>query len=453
MTPWVTGCTAIIVAALAFGCPAVAENRIALVVGNSSYQSLPPLKTPANDAKALADLLTAANFQVFWGADIAQTDMRRAIRDFSAAAAAKGADTVALLFFAGYGIQVDGENFLIPVDARIEREADVAVEAVRLADVVNALAATPSKARIVILDASRSNPFTQFKRTNGRGLALIGAPAASLVAYSAAPGAEAPEAKGANSPFVAALSAAAKTPGLSFEDALKLVRVVVHEASDGQQVPWESSRLTIGFSLFPGTAPMRVPGPRVKPTGFWRKEIPSRAPADAFEFVLTEDVADGYEEFLRVFPQPPFAPHVRSLLDRRREMVAWQNAVTLNSVASYEGFLADYARSDLAPTARHLSDRARARLATVGLPAAPAMVVAPPATTATADPGAVKTSTQPAPSKEAAKPKRKQTRAEVRRAKRAVATAKQETPAQPQPVRPPFSLSIGGVGLNLGGPR
>jgi hypothetical protein len=81
------------------------------------------------------------------------------------------------------------------------------------------------------------------------------------------------------------------------------------------------------------------------------------------------------------------------------------------------------------------------------------MVVAPPATTATADPGAVETSTQPAPSKEAAKPKRKQTRAEVRRAKRAVATAKQETPAQPQPVRPPFSLSIGGVGLNLGGPR
>ena len=402
-TSWVIRVTASIMAMLALGCSGRAENRVALVVGNSSYQSLPPLATPANDAKALADLLTAANFQVFWGTDIPQTDMRRAIRDFSAAVAAKGADTVALIFFAGYGIQVDGENFLVPVDARIEREADVAVEALRLADVINALGAAPSKARIVILDAARSNPFTQFKQASGRGLALVDAPAASLVAYSAAPGAELPEPKGANSPFMAALGAAAKTPGLSFEDALKLVRVVVHETSEGQQVPWESSRLTTGFSLFPGAAPTSAPDRAVKPTGFWRKEIQSRTPADALEFILAEDAVEGYQEFLRIFPQPPLAPHVRNLLDRRQEMVAWQTASTLNSVASYEGFLARYASSDLAPTARRLLDRARARSA-VSSPAAPAALVAPPLTTATANPDAAKTNTQAAPSKEAAKP-------------------------------------------------
>src|SRR4030081_3155944 len=104
------------------GGSAFAESRIALVIGNSNYLSAPPLVTPATDAKTFADLLAAANFQVIGGADLAQIDMRRAIRDLSAAVSAKGPDTAVLVFYAGYGIQIDGENFLIPIDARIERE-------------------------------------------------------------------------------------------------------------------------------------------------------------------------------------------------------------------------------------------------------------------------------------------------------------------------------------------
>src|SRR4029450_14107301 len=101
--------------------------------------------------------------------------------------AEKGPDTIALVFYAGHGLQVDGENYLVPVDASIQREADVPLQATRLADIMNALAAVPSKARIVILDACRNNPFSEINNTSGRGLAIVDAPTGSLLASSASP--------------------------------------------------------------------------------------------------------------------------------------------------------------------------------------------------------------------------------------------------------------------------
>ena len=145
-------------AALLAGCwltlaPALAENRIALVIGNSSYETVSVLPNPANDARAMTELLTSAGFEVVQAPNLTQGGMRQAIGNFAATLAQKGADTVALVFYAGHGLQVDGENFLVPVDARIEREADVPVQAMRLADMMNMLATVPSKTRIVILDA------------------------------------------------------------------------------------------------------------------------------------------------------------------------------------------------------------------------------------------------------------------------------------------------------------
>jgi hypothetical protein len=440
---WRMRAVAAVMAVLALSAPAAGESRLALVIGNSNYRSLPALATPANDAKAFADLLTAANFQVFWGVDVAQNDTRRAVRDFTATAAAKGPDTVVLLFFAGYGVQIEGDNFLIPADAVIERESDVAVEALRLADVINALSSVPSKARIVLVDASHGNPFTQFKDTGGRGLAMIDAPAGAMIAFSAAPGTEIRSTAAANSPFMAALMAAAKTPGMSFEEALKLVRVVVYEASGGRQVPWESSLLTTSVALFPGSAPTAAPEPRTKPAGFWRREIQSRSQADAFEFVLGENTIEGYQEFLRLFPQTPFAPQLRALLDRREEMVAWKNAAALNSAAGYQAFLRRYAGSDLAPTARRLLERAPAGPAT-------ASSTVPSATMATAaaptQPG--ETRKAATAGKETAQPRRKQKRAETRRRVRTTAEKQQATTAPTPAPSPPISLSIGGFRLD-----
>jgi hypothetical protein len=146
-------------------------------------------------------------------------------------------------------VQVDGENFIVPVDAKIQSEADIAKEAVRLADVMSALAAVPSKMRIVILDACRNNPFATAKQT--RGLAIVDAPTGSIVAYSTAPGTEATDGAGAHSPYTAAFIEVAQQPRVQIEQLFKQVRLKVHEATKGQQTPWESSSLTSDFWFLP----------------------------------------------------------------------------------------------------------------------------------------------------------------------------------------------------------
>ena len=151
---------------------ALAENRIALVIGNSKYTSVTALPNPANDAKAMTNFLNSAGFQVVQAPDLTQSDMRRTIADFAKKVTEKGPDTVALVFYAGHGLQVDGENYLVPVDAQIERESDVPLQATRLADLMNVLSSVPSKSNIVILDACRNNPFSAINKTAGRGLAI-----------------------------------------------------------------------------------------------------------------------------------------------------------------------------------------------------------------------------------------------------------------------------------------
>src|SRR5262245_8036910 len=200
---------------------AFAEDRIALIIGNSAYETVTPLANPANDAKAMADMLSAAGFEVISAPNLTQTGMRQAISNFAGTVADKGPDTVALVFYAGHGLQVDGENFLVPVDARIQRETDVPLQAMRLADVMNTLGRIPSKSRIVILDACRNNPFSEINKTTGRGLAIVDAPAGSLVSYSTAPGTEAQDGDGANSPFTAALVKTGRETGVPIEQALK----------------------------------------------------------------------------------------------------------------------------------------------------------------------------------------------------------------------------------------
>ena len=235
-------------AAFAMGCwlmtgVALAESRIALVIGNSTYLK-DPLANPVNDAKAIAAALGEARFEVQLVTDLTQSGMRRALRDFSAAVAQKGKDTVALIYYAGHGLQIDGENFLVPVDAKIEREGDVAVETMRLADMMKALEELPTNMRVVILDACRNNPFVAIQKTTGRGLAIVDAPTGSIVAYATAPGQEALDGGAAgNSPYTAALVEAMRQPNLQIEQVFKNVRVKVNAVTGGKQVPWETSSL------------------------------------------------------------------------------------------------------------------------------------------------------------------------------------------------------------------
>ena len=113
-------------AALLLGSPsAFAESRLALVIGQSAYRSVPALPNPANDARAVTQMLTDSGFEVSTASDLSQGQMREAVSDFAGKVAAKGADTVALVFYAGHGLQIDGENFLVPVDIDPKREADI----------------------------------------------------------------------------------------------------------------------------------------------------------------------------------------------------------------------------------------------------------------------------------------------------------------------------------------
>ena len=370
---------------------APAENRVALVIGQSAYRAVPPLPNPANDAKMMIELLTAAGFEVTAAPDVSQSDMRKAIGDFADKLNSKGPDTVALVYYAGHGLQVDGENFLLPVDVTPQHEADIPLQGVRLNDLLNSLVAVPSKMRIIMLDSCRDNPFPELEKTIGKGLAIVdtkAGSAGSFISYSTSPGAVAEDGTGADSPYTTALLVAAREPGLTIEQALKRVRRSVNQATNGRQTPWDSSSLTTDFYFFPGPAQARNSASKGEHTAQgWRRELRTMEPQAAYELVIGEDTIEAYEAFVALFAEPPFGPRVRALLDRRRVMVAWNVAVTLNTPASYRAFLANYPNSDLAATARKLMERMRNRLQVADIAAAPAaLALAAPSTPAAADP-------------------------------------------------------------------
>jgi uncharacterized caspase-like protein len=363
---------------------AFAENRVALVIGQSNYRAVVPLPNPANDARAMSQLLGNAGFEVTDAADLSQNEMREKVGDFAAKVAAKGPDTVALVFYAGHGLQIDGENFLVPVDVDPKRETDIPLQAIRLNDVLNTLTSVPSKTRILLLDACRNNPFPAINRSAGHGLAIVdaktGAPG-TFMSFSTSPGAEAEDGSGANSPYTTALLSAAKEPGLSIEDTIKRVRVSVNKVTEGRQTPWDSSSLTDDFRFFPGPGAAAPKPIAVKRTvEQWRRELQGKRVEIANEMIVADGTDEAYEAFVGLFAQPPFGPQAREWLDRHRRMVAWNNAVIINTAAAYRAFLLQYPDSDLTATARKLEDRLRNRpniagslaLAVGGAPNAPA---------------------------------------------------------------------------------
>lgn len=348
---------------------ALAENRLALVIGESAYRSVTPLPNPANDAKAMTRLLADQGFDVTASADLSQNDMRKEVSDFAAKVAAKGADTVALVFYAGHGLQVDGENYLVPVDVDPRREADIPLQAVRLNDLLNTLNSVPSKMRILLLDACRNNPFPAISRSTGHGLALVdtktGGPG-TFLSYSTSPGAEAEDGSGANSPYTTALLTVAREPGLPIEEAFKRVRVAVNKATEGRQTPWDSSSLTEDFRFVPATdaaAANAAPRPVIAKRSIdeWKRQLQGKPIEAANDIIVADGSVEAYQAFVALFTAAPYGPQARAWLDLHDRMAAWNNAVLINTVASYQTFLAQFPDSDLTATAQKLIDRLRYR--------------------------------------------------------------------------------------------
>ncbi len=343
---------------------ASAENRLALVIGQSAYKSVPALANPGNDAKAVAQLLTNSGFEVSQASDLTQTQMRQTVSDFAGRVAAKGADTVALVFYAGHGLQIDGENFLVPIDVDPKREADIPIQAVRLNDVLNTLTSVPSRMRILLLDACRNNPFPDISKTAGGGLAIIdakiGAPN-TFLSFSTSPGAIAEDGSGADSPYTTALLAAAKETNIPIEETFKRVRLSVNKATEGRQTPWDSSSLTEDFR-FSGPP---VAGPKLAATkrtvAEWTRDLKGKPVEAANEMIVADGTDESYEAFAALYAQTPQGVQARDWLDRHRRMVAWNNAVIINTAEGYRAFLAKFPDSDLAATARKLEERLRNR--------------------------------------------------------------------------------------------
>ena len=167
--------------------PSFAGERIALVIGNSHYAYANQLTNPVNDANLLSSVLQEQGFKVTRTIDANQHDMKRAFSEFAGRLQAAGPDTVALVYYAGHGVQFRGVNYLIPIDAKIDSEAQLDLEAISAGSIMQAIGAAGSTLNIVILDACRNSPFRSFRAVN-RGLAAIDAPKGTLVAFSTAPG-------------------------------------------------------------------------------------------------------------------------------------------------------------------------------------------------------------------------------------------------------------------------
>ncbi len=220
------------------------ENRTALVIGNSTYQTS-PLTNPANDATDMAAALKDLNFEVISGVNQNRAEMIRLIRQFGERLKARGG--VGLFYYAGHGVQVEGRNYLVPTDAAIRSENEVELEAVDVARALVEMENAGNTLNIVIMDACRNNPFSRSWRSTNDGLAQINAQSGTMIAYSTAPGKVASDGAGRNAPYTAALLKALKTPDLSLSDVFMQVRADVLKATNRQQTPWEASSVTGRF--------------------------------------------------------------------------------------------------------------------------------------------------------------------------------------------------------------
>jgi hypothetical protein len=253
------------------------NRRLALVIGNGTYANAPPLKNPPNDATDMAEALSKVGFTVEHGVDLTQKQMKSMIREFGQKLRGGGQG---LFYFAGHGVQLRGRNYLIPVDAAIQSEADVEDLGVDANLVLGLMDEAGNGLNVVILDACRNNPFARSFRSASIGLAQIDAPSGTLIAYATAPGSVASDGNERNGLYTQELLKNMQIPGLNIEEVFKRVRISVRNATAGKQTPWESSSL-IGDFYFSGSTldknrptaimPKIQPQPVPKPTSL-RKE-------------------------------------------------------------------------------------------------------------------------------------------------------------------------------------
>ncbi|WIY27809.1 caspase family protein [Parasedimentitalea psychrophila] len=338
-----------------WGSRANAEERLALIFGNSSYGSVAPLDNPVNDAELIGQALTQVGFRVTLLSDASQIDMKRAIAQFGRDLRKAGSDATGLFYYAGHGVQSFGNNYLLPVDVTLSDAADLDLVAVEAQSVLRQMASARNRTNIVILDACRNNPFSDISELNDNGLAEMKAPTGTFLAYATAPGSVALDGQDQNSPFTKAVVEQILVPGQPIEQLFKQVRRSVLKQSNGLQTPWDASSLVSDFRFV--EKPEQPTQAQAGELQVWQSVQATRDPVQ-----LTL--------FLRGYPDGDYAGAARLLLSEviaaelappatdpvappgDTENLLFQSAQADGNLAAYEAYLKAYPDGTYAEMAR-----------------------------------------------------------------------------------------------------
>ncbi len=275
---------------------ASAAKRVALVIGNSANQHTAKLSNPRNDALLISWTLRRLGFSVIEKTDLTQRDMKFAITEFGEKLEQAGSDAVGLFYYAGHGIQANAVNYLIPVDAKLDKRSHLDVFGVNANWVLGQMEAAKNPLNFMVLDACRDNPFGKsWTRGITNGLARMDAPRGTMIAYATRPGKIAIYGKGTNSPYTSALTKTMVKPGLTLSDVFIETRNIVMASTGGNQVPWEEGGLTSRFYSKP-TLP--------------KSPLVSAPSPDISTWDLIKDSTDPdiFKNYLRKYPNGRFEP-------------------------------------------------------------------------------------------------------------------------------------------------
>jgi hypothetical protein len=295
-------------------------QRRALVIGNSSYR-FAPLRNPANDARALGEELGRMGFEVTATFDLPRKEMMAAIAAYVEAVAR--ARAVGVFYFAGHGLQLAWRNYLVPVDASIQRLDDIPAMCVDVNAVIEGIGRAANPMNVIILDACRENPFARDVPLEQKGLSQVDAPPGTLLAYATSPGNLASDGEGANGLYTEQLLREMRVPETKIEDMFKRVRLAVRKRSNGRQIPWESTSLEQDFWFIPPKE-LRAQSEREAERQF-------REEAALWEKVRTATTPVPLEDYLRRYPSGRFAEIAQAQLDR---ILAQQGEARIEAVSA-----------------------------------------------------------------------------------------------------------------------
>jgi len=280
--------------------------KVALVVGNGAYKTVPALKNPPNDARAIAAALKTFKFNVTLLVDASRRDMQAAMRDY--AQTLEASQSVGLFYFAGHGLQLAWRNYLLPVDAAIANPDDVKKQGIDVDELIKRLRKAANPMNVIILDACRENPFGNDFRERAKGLSQMDAPSSTLLAYATSPGNVASDGDGANGLYTENLLREMRVADAKIEDVFKRVRLGVRLKSNGAQIPWESTSLEEDFWFLPPDTLRQLSDEESQ--RLFRDELA------LWERIRVAKEPGPFEDYLRRYPSGRFSELAQLRLDR-----------------------------------------------------------------------------------------------------------------------------------------